>query len=133
MWRVTLISLSTFLVVSGASVRSQEADPVKKLMSLKMDYTHQVLESLIKQDFEAIKELSFRLVVLTGTEDWMVIRTPEYSEHTVHFRRAVEAFQEAPKRGDMDAAALAYLDMTLSCVQCHKYVLEYRTTADQEK
>ena len=49
------------------------------------------------------------------------------------FRRAVEALGQTHKGGDIDSAALAYLDMTLRCVQCHKYVREYQTGSDKLK
>ena len=32
-------------------------------------------------------------------------------------------------RENLDACALSYVDMTLTCVKCHKYVRETRDTA----
>lgn len=133
MWRVTLICLLTTLAAVSADVRSQETEPVRKLMNLKMDYMQQLLESIIKQDFQAINDLAFRLGVLAGTEDWKVIRTEEYSRRSADFRGAVEAFQEASKGANIDDAAPAYAAMTLACVHCHKYVREYRTADEQQK
>lgn len=127
MWRVIYISSLLWLMTTGSTVSSQETEPIKKLMNLKLDSARAILESVIKQDFETLKESSFRLGVLTASSDWNVIPTPEYKQNMADFRRAVEALGETPKGGDIDSAALAYVDMTLRCVQCHKYVRAYQT------
>ena len=133
MRRAIVISSLLLLMTSDGTVKSQETGPVKKLMSLKLDHARTILESIIKQDFETLKESSFRLGVLTASSDWLVIPTPEYSQNMADFRRAVEALGETHKGGDIDSAALAYLDMTLRCVQCHKYVRAYQTGSEETK
>jgi hypothetical protein len=110
-----------------ASAVKPPQDPVKKLMSLKLDYSQQILEAVVTEDFEALKELSFRLAALAGSGDWSVIRSEEYNQRTAEFLRAVETLRDAPKYRNIDAAAMAYVDMTLTCVHCHKYVRAYRT------
>lgn len=133
MWRVTFIFGLLLLMTGGGVVKSQETESVKKIMNLKLDSVRTILESIIKEDFETLRESSFRLGILTASSDWKVIHTPEYNQNMAAFRRAVEALGETPKGGDIDSAALAYLDMTLRCVQCHKYVREYQTGSDQMK
>jgi hypothetical protein len=132
MRRIILSSSLAILILGLATVTgSQESDPVEKVMELKLDYTHKVLENIIKQDFIKLEELSFQLVVLTGTEDWKVIRTEEYNRYTADFVGAVEALKEAREHRDINESAKAYNDMTLSCVQCHKYVREYQDTLNK--
>jgi hypothetical protein len=127
MWRLFISSCLVILILGlAAGTRSQESEPVLKVMDLKLDYAHKVLESIIKQDFKELEDLSFKLVVLTGTEDWKVIRTEEYNRYTADFVRAVKALREAREHKDINESAKAYIDMTLSCVQCHKYVREYQ-------
>lgn len=127
MRRLFISSCLVILILSlVAGTPSQESEPVLKVMSLKLDYTHKVLENIIKEDFKKLEELSFQLVVLTGTEDWKVIRTEEYNRHTADFVRAVNALREARGHKDINESTKAYIDMTLSCVQCHKYVREYQ-------
>ena len=43
-------------------------------------------------------------------------------EHSVEFRRTADAITAAAKKKNLDGAALAYVDMTMKCVNCHKYV-----------
>jgi len=123
LWLVCLLGTSTFL----ASAVKPKQRPVQKLMSLKLDYRQQILEAVLIEDFEALKELSFKLSAVAGAGDWLVIRSEAYNQRTAEFLRAVESLREAPKHRNIDAAAMAYVDMTLTCVQCHKYVREYRS------
>jgi hypothetical protein len=127
MWRILVSSCVVFLVLGfPTSSRPQESEPVTTVMHLKLDYAQKVLESVIREDFRALEDLSFKLVVLTGTEDWKVIRTEEYNRHTADFVRAVEALRSTRRQRDINESAKAYIDMTLSCVRCHTYVREYQ-------
>jgi len=56
-----------------------------------------------------------------------VINTPEYLMHSREFRRAAERMRDAAKQKNLDAAALAYMQMTLKCVECHKHVRKVKT------
>jgi len=127
MWRrILFCCLVTIILSFAAGTRSQESEPVLKVMDLKLEYTHAVLENIIKEDFKKLEELSFQLVVLTGTEDWKVIRTEEYNRHTADFVRAVDALRDTRGHRDINESTKAYIDMTSSCVRCHKYVRDYQ-------
>lgn len=128
MWeaRTVVTAAIVLFVCAPGSTEGPQEDSVKKLMSLKLEYSQKVLESVVREDFEALADLSFKLSVLTGTADWSVVRTEQYNQHTADFRRAVERLRVAPQDHNIDAAAMAYVNMTLQCVQCHKYVREYR-------
>jgi hypothetical protein len=58
----------------------------------------------------------------------MVLKTRDYETMSDEFLRRIEAAKTAAKNKNIDAAALAYVDMTLSCVKCHKYVRDQRIT-----
>jgi hypothetical protein len=47
------------------------------------------------------------------------------------FRRAVENLQEKAAQKNLDGAALGYVELTFSCVKCHKYVREARMTRQE--
>ena len=42
------------------------------------------------------------------------------------FRRSAAELVEKAKQKNLDGAALSYVDLTLACVKCHKYVRESR-------
>jgi cytochrome c556 len=57
---------------------------------------------------------------------WMVLKTPEYQQRSNEFRRSVDAITNAARKKNLEAATLAYVDATMNCVTCHKYVRENR-------
>ena len=46
--------------------------------------------------------------------------------HSNEFRRAAETIVQKAKDKNLDGVALAYLDMTMTCIRCHRYVREVR-------
>ncbi len=129
MRRLVMVSI-TVVALSGGntasqSTRTEHSEPVRKLMSLKMDYMQHILRSIVEQDFDSIQHYSFRMSVLLGAADWKVIRTEEYNRHTDEFETAVTELRDSSKHRDIDRSALSYAATILKCVQCHKYVDEF--------
>jgi len=106
----------------GTLLPSRQSDPLETIMQRKLEYAHNLFQALILEDFDAMDRNSERLQRLSEASSWNVIRTHEYTRHSSEFRRTVDALRKAAQEEDLDAAALAYAEMTLKCVQCHKYV-----------
>lgn len=53
---------------------------------------------------------------------WRINDTDKYLLFSNDFRRSAENLQKAAKDKKIDAAALAHVDMTLTCVRCHRYL-----------
>jgi hypothetical protein len=51
-----------------------------------------------------------------------VLETSDYAEQSAEFRRAADGLKKAGREKNLDAAALRFVDVTLKCVHCHKYV-----------
>ncbi len=101
---------------------SRQSDPLETIMQWKLEYAHNLLQALILEDFDAMDRNAERLQRLSEASNWNVLRTHEYTRHSSEFRRAVDALERAAQEKDIDSAALAYVEMTLQCVQCHTYV-----------
>jgi hypothetical protein len=106
----------------GTLLLSRQSDPLETIMQRKLEYAHNLLQALILEDFDAMDRNAERLQRLSEASNWNVIRTHEYTRHSSEFRRAVDALERAAQEKDLDSAALAYVEMTLQCVQCHTYV-----------
>lgn len=89
-------------------------------MRLKLEPTKELLEGIAVEDFERVSRAAERLRLLSLDESWMVIQTDEYRRHSDEFRRSVGLVSRAAKEGDVDAATLAYMQVTLNCVRCHR-------------
>ena len=100
----------------------------KSVMHRKLTHAERVLEGLANNDFDKITRNAETLLNLTKEAEWMVLKTPGYEVHSNEFRRKVEDVVARAKEKNLDGAALGYVEMTLSCVRCHKYVRGVRMT-----
>jgi hypothetical protein len=113
--------LPVFLLGTVALSREQEPN-LKYIMQRKLDNAHAILEALITEDYESMEDSAGAILKLSQESGWFVIQSPEYTERSTSFRRSVSEIQAAAKEKNLDRAALGYVDMTLKCVQCHRYM-----------
>ncbi len=119
-WGVSIVYAG--LALAAFSFRATQEDPVKTLMKAKAGYTHRILDAVIAQDFDTVREEAFRLKAVAETADWNVLDTAEYARESEDFIHATEGLLESAKARNGDAMALAYVDVTLSCIHCHRYI-----------
>jgi hypothetical protein len=112
------------LIVLLAFPAAQQS-PVEALMKAKAGYAHRLLDAVVLGDLETVRDQAFRLKAVAETADWNVMNTTEYVRETDAFLDAVNGLQIAGGEG-VDSAALAYMQVTLSCVRCHRYVSTHR-------
>ena len=67
-------------------------------------------------------------MVISKSLEWKVLKTPRYELHSNQFRRTLEELTDKAKEKNLDGAALSYVELTLTCVKCHKHVREKRFT-----
>jgi hypothetical protein len=115
---------------SGVPQKAQGGDSkkVSELMRKKLEHAQKVLEGIALNDFDRILNHADALMQLTKEIEWRAIKTPRYEVQSNEFRRAVENVQEKATQRNLDGVALGYVELTLSCVKCHKYVREVRMT-----
>lgn len=98
----------------------------KKLMMQKLENAQKVLEGMALNDFELVGKHADDLIQVSKSAEFHVIKSPQYEMNSNDFRRAAETMIQQSKSKNIDGVTLAYVDMTLSCVRCHKYVREVR-------
>jgi cytochrome c556 len=107
---------------SVGQAQSKRNRAAKEFMREKLDLSQKVLEGLAVENFDLIITKGSRLSAMSQEADWRVFENPDYDQQSRLFRREVEALVRAAKRKDLDGATLAYLRVTLGCVDCHKLV-----------
>ena len=125
MKRGGILALVALLAWAGHA-QSDAPNNVADFMRLKLTHAQKVLEGIVMEDFAMIEKNSQSLSLLSQAATWQVLQTPEYLQHSGEFRRATGALTNAAKDKNIDGAALAYLEMTMKCVSCHKYVRDVR-------
>ncbi len=101
----------------------------REIMKLKLDYAQSLLTGIATENYDLISLNADSLSRLSQAAAWRVRQTPQYELFSAEFRRHVEAVSKAAKDRNLDAASLAYVQMTLSCVQCHKYMRGAKTAS----
>jgi hypothetical protein len=120
----TLLLLGLAGLLCPLSGGATQRGDVKQLMAEKLKNSQGLLEGLALADYPKITRHAENLLQLSKMAEWMVRRTPRYEMHSNEFRRSAEAIVQKAKDKNIDGVALAYFDMTLSCVRCHQYVRE---------
>jgi hypothetical protein len=130
--RYGLASLAIFLMFSFAysqskpgEAKSTEANPkvnLRDYMQAKLKHSQEILKGLAIEDLDLVAKNAQDLSILSHSSTWDVLQTEEYGQHSAEFRRNANALRDAAKKKNLDGAALAYVGVTLNCVNCHKYV-----------
>jgi hypothetical protein len=94
-------------------------------MRQKLEFSKNVLEGLSLEQFPAIERNARALKKLSEAAEWEVPMIPNATDYvalTTEFQRFADELARNAKQGNIDGATLAYLKLTMNCVQCHKYV-----------
>lgn len=115
---VTLASLGLFAVRSY----SQPSGNLSDFMRVKLKHSQNVLEGLTTEDFDMIAKNAQDISLLSQAAEWQVLQTEAYAARSAEFRRTADELTRAAQEKNLDEATLKYLDLTMKCVDCHKYL-----------
>lgn len=115
-------ALAALGLMTGLRVAEAADQTTQEVMRLKLVHSQAVLEAIAKEDYPRIAASAQKLVQLSQGTGWYARQTPEYELFTMEFRRHAQSLVKAAKDQNIDAATGAYMQMTVSCVSCHKYM-----------
>ena len=120
----TKMLLGAFCVLLLASAFGQQAprNPNKEAMRFKLYFAQGVLDGIATENFSLIATNAQKLKRLSQAGDWQLRGTSEYQRLTSEFQRATESLERAASRRNLDAATIAYFQLTTTCVTCHRYL-----------
>lgn len=124
--RISFVVVFAALALSVTSGRSEDPNKVAAFMRLKLAHSEKLLEGIALEDFPLIEKSAQALSIQCRDEMWQVLQTPDYLQHSIEFRRAADRVAAAAKKQNVDAAAFAYMGLTMQCVNCHKHVRDVR-------
>ena len=109
----------------SAKKNDEKATParqgVSKFMRMKLEASQKVLAGLSLEDFELIQEGATKLEEMSVAEKWRVSNDPLFREHSVDFQRVARRLVKNGKDGKLDASALTWIELTMQCIECHKW------------
>ncbi|KAF0181456.1 MAG: hypothetical protein FD161_129 [Limisphaerales bacterium] len=101
----------------------------REVMKAKLESSQKVLEGIATENFVTISANAQKLAALSQAAGWQARQTPEYKQYTAEFRRHAEALQKAARDENVDAASVAWFQLTISCVNCHRHLRGVRTVS----
>jgi hypothetical protein len=113
---------ASFLAARGQEQRTRSR---AEFMQMKLEFSKKVLEGLTMENYETIVKNARALKTLSEAAEWEVPTIPnagEYIVFTTEFQRLADELAKKAREKNMDGATLAYLRLTMNCVNCHKYV-----------
>ena len=123
----------TWFMAGTDPVNSQEP-PVKKLpapkldldqrkfMRKKLEASSQILEGLATENPALITQGARVLAEMSDAEHWNVQNDVMYRQLSSEFQRTATGLRDAAETNNFDAAALKWIDTTMKCIECHKFV-----------
>lgn len=121
--RCWIVGLS-LVVLAPLAIADEPAkvDEPSVWMRKKLDYSQAILEGLAMADFDKIAKNARAMHGLSKVESFVRGRTPGYRTQLQIFLAANEDLIERADEDNLDGAALAFTQMTISCVNCHKQI-----------
>ena len=111
----------------GATSEAAQTVALDRLMRAKLEHAQQILGDVVTSNWAELARHSEELRRAARDPAWAVLTTPEYVRQSEAFLRASDDLIEAAKRRDEEAAPIAFVALTMSCVQCHRHVARMRT------
>lgn len=106
------------------------ADPLapknESVMRQKLGWSQKALEAVSIADYDVLERAGNELVALSKRAEWQAFKTAEYTRQLEEFRSNARSLAKAGKEKNNDAAALAYVQLSMNCFNCHRHVRDQR-------
>lgn len=105
------------------------------LMRQKLEHSKQILEGLATGDLDLVAEAAKKLKVLADAEMGVAPSPPDAKQYQAllsDFIRRVDDLSKQSRARNVDRATIAYVQITLSCVECHELVRGGRPPSGRE-
>jgi cytochrome c556 len=89
-------------------------------MEKKLEYTQEILRGLATGDLKDVAENGEQMRLLSKVEGWIRNRKPGYRAQFQAFEFANAEIVRNANADNLDGAAMAFQQLTISCVSCHK-------------
>jgi hypothetical protein len=113
-------------VFFGLAATPTQGPAVRNVMREKLVHAQMILEAVVTSNWASLETHSRELERLTRDPRWVVLKYPEYAEHSGAFVKAIQNLTRVATQRDLETSPQAYLDVTLRCVDCHRYIARAR-------
>jgi hypothetical protein len=122
LYGIAIIAAIACVLVAVRVAGAVEKEESSFWMQKKMEYSEKILAGLAKGDFQAIEKNATSMNKLSQIENWVRASSPAYKGQLATFRSANKSLIRMAEEQDIDGSTLAFMQLTQSCVQCHKLI-----------
>jgi len=127
---VITVGLVIAMLASAGRVQADDKQPGDKSqpmsfwMTKKLEYSQNILAGLATGDFDKIVANAQSMRNLSKTEGFVRGQTPGYRTQLHLFEESADEIIRQAKKDNVEGATLAFAQLTISCVNCHKHLRE---------
>jgi hypothetical protein len=103
----------------------KDSEKLEQFMQMKLEHSQAIMQGLATEDFELIAKEAQQLLALSLESSWEVHTTQAYLDQSSDFRRSLHLISEAAHEENLDRAALGYMNLTVHCIECHRYLRKH--------
>lgn len=115
-----LPNAASFVIAQDAPKKRDEA--LRTFMRQKLEACSQILEGITTEDAALVQQGAGTLAKMSAAEKWRVSNDVMYKQFSEEFQRTANKLSASAEKGNFDDVTLKWIDATLSCVECHKFV-----------
>jgi hypothetical protein len=126
---VPIVAATVAAAVLAGKAPAPAAQPPQRtraeFMRQKLEFSKNLLEGLAMENYETIAKSAKALKLLSQAAEWEVPTIPnatDYVAFTTDFQRIADDLAKQAKAKNIDGATMAYMKLTMNCVECHKFV-----------
>ncbi len=113
--------VTVFLLTASVTAEDKEKDKEASFwMERKLAYSQQILNGLALEDYELIQKNAMSMKGLNTLEFFIRQKPAGYRTQLKTFEFSVNELVRNAEDQDLDGATLAFTQMAISCVNCHK-------------
>jgi cytochrome c556 len=122
---VAALFLAIGVIANGYDGQAADQNqPESFWMKKKLEYSQNILAGIATADFERIVANAQSMRNLSKIEGFIRSQTPGYRAQLNIFQESADEIIRQAKKDNVDGAALAFTQLTISCVNCHKHLRE---------
>jgi len=108
--------------VQPAQVQKRPKKLLSEFMRKKLNSSNRILEGLVTDDLQMVAEACDEMLELSSADRWRASNDMMYLQHSEEFRNSVKNLRSKANGQSIDGTALAWVDVTMNCIQCHEWV-----------
>lgn len=122
---VAAMFLAIGVIANGDDKQAADQNqPESFWMKKKLEYSQNILAGIATADFDKIVANAQSMRNLSKIEGFVRSQTPGYRAQLHIFEESADEIIRQAKKDNVDGAALAFTQLTISCVNCHKHLRE---------